>query len=336
LKILSLKRGAEQRGSGSRSRRFETEHAQLRNSYFFMHDRLLNYLCDPNDGSELRLHAFSTHLGATRDGVLTSQSGRFYAVQDGIPTLFADELRPDDSAFVERYEGQLRELGCELKPGQSKTGDYARIESERRARDEQAQDYDAMVSLKALSVFENPVYKRAMSKETESPLLEAGCGTGRLTGLFAEIAPEVVAVDMSRESIVRNRARHFARTFHPVFYVHADLTHLPLKTEKFGRCAHAGVYEHIPSRELRLQFLEHARRVLKPEGTLMLSAYRYGGLTKIWQKEGEHLGGIPFFRFSEEELREEVETQFDIEEFRANLAIYMSMVVATPKTQAAN
>jgi SAM-dependent methyltransferase/uncharacterized protein YbaR (Trm112 family) len=296
-----------------------------------MQDRLLNYLCDPNDGSELQLHAFSTHLGATRDGVLTSASGRFYVVQDGIPTLFADALRPDDSAFVERYEGQLRELNCEFKPLESKSGDFARIESERRARDEQAQDYDAMLSLKALSVFENPVYKRALSKETDSPLLEAGCGTGRLTGLFAEIAPEVVAVDMSRESIVRNRARHFARTFHPVFYVHADLTHLPLKSHKFGRVAHAGVYEHIPSRELRLQFLEHARRVLQVDGTLMLSAYRYGGLTQLFEKQGEHAGGIPFLRFSGDELREEVETQFQIEEFRANLAVYMSMVVATPK-----
>ncbi len=297
-----------------------------------MQDRLLNYLCDPNDGSELESHTFSTHLGAVRDGVLKSASGRWYVVQDGIPTLFADALRPDDSAFIARYDDQLRELRCEFKPRESKTGDYARIESERRARDEQAQDYDAMLSLKALAVFENPVYKRAMSKETESPLLEAGCGTGRLTGLFAEIAPEVVAVDMSRESVVRNRARHFARTFHPVFYVHADLTHLPLKAEKFGRVAHAGVYEHIPSRELRLQFLEHARRVLTPQGTLMLSAYRYGGLTKMWEKEGEHPGGIPFFRFSPDELRDEVETQFEIEELRKNLAIYMSMVVAKPKS----
>ncbi len=296
-----------------------------------MQDRLLNYLCDPNDGSDLELHSFSTHLGATRDGVLISGTGRFYVVQDGIPTLFADALRPDDAEFVARYEGQLRELGCEFKPAEAKSGDFARIESERRARDDQAQDYDAMVSLKALSLFENPVYKRAMSKETDSPLLEAGCGTGRLTGLFAEIAPEVVAVDMSRESIVRNRARHFARTYHPVFYIHADLTHLPLKSHTFGRCAHAGVYEHIPSRELRLQFLQHARRILQGNGTLMLSAYRYGGVTKLFDKEGEHAGGIPFFRFSQEELRNEVESEFDIEEFRANLGIYMSMVVATPK-----
>jgi len=296
-----------------------------------MQDRLLNYLCDPNDGSELRLHPFSTHLGATRDGVLTSDAGRWYVVQDGIPTLFADALRPDDSAFIQRYEAKLRALGCEFKAAPEKSSDFARIETERRTRDEQAHDYDALLSLKLLHLFETPAYKRAMSRETDSPLLEAGCGTGAFTGLFAQFAPEVVAVDMSRESLVRNRARHFARTFHPVFYVHADLTHLPIKTGAFGRCAHVGVYEHIPSRALRLQFLEHARRALKPDGTLLLSAYSYSGLTRFLEHEGEHEGGIPFQRFTPAELREEVESEFQIEEFRANLGVYMSMLTASPK-----
>ncbi len=298
-----------------------------------MQDRLLTYLCDPNDGGALELHAFSSHLGATRDGVLRNpHTGRWFVVQDGIPTLFADALRPDDSAFVARYEPKLRALGCQFTPTVAqKSGDFARIESERLARDEQAEDYDAMWTMKALSVFETPVYKRAMNVDTDTPLLEAGCGTGRLTGLFAELAPEVVAVDMSRESVVRNRARHFARTHHPVHYVHADLTHLPLQSGKFGRCAHAGVYEHIPSRDLRLQFLAHAARTLSPNGTLMLSAYRHGGLTKLFEKEGEHEGGIPFLRFSEAELREEVETHFRISQFRENVGVYMSMVVAHPR-----
>jgi ubiquinone/menaquinone biosynthesis C-methylase UbiE len=179
-----------------------------------------------------------------------------------------------------------------------------------------------------LALFEIPSYKKALSFETSSPLLEAGCGTGRLTHIFAQIAPEVVGVDMSRASLVRNRVRHHARTFNPVHYVHADLTHLPLRDAVFGRCAHAGVYEHIPSRDLRLQFLSHARRTMKSGGTLMLSAYRYGGLTKWLEKEGEHDGGIPFFRFSPEELKEEVSTAFSVEKFVANLGIYMSMVVA--------
>jgi SAM-dependent methyltransferase/uncharacterized protein YbaR (Trm112 family) len=295
-----------------------------------MHQRLMDFLADPHDGGSLSLHTFEGRDDQTRDGILLNDAtGRWYVIQDGIPTLFVDALRPDDAAFVRRYETPLKKLGCEVKvPEGEKEGDFGRIESERRARDEQAEDYDRMISMKALGLIEIPQYKRALSQETNSVLLEAGCGTGRLTHIFAQIAPEVVGVDMSRESLVRNRVRHHARTFNPVHYVHADLTHLPLKDAVFGRCAHAGVYEHIPSRDLRLQFLSHARRTMKSGGVLMLSAYRYGGLTKLFEKEGEHDGGIPFFRFTPDELKGEVETAFQVEKFVPNLGVYMSMVIA--------
>lgn len=294
-----------------------------------MHQRLMDFLADPHDGGPLTLHTFEGRDDHTRDGVLLHESsGRFYVIQDGIPTLFIDALRPDDAAFVHRYAARLRALGCDKTSGAEKAGDLARIDGERRARDEQAEDYDRMISMKLLGLVEIPQYKAALSEETASPLLEAGCGTGRLTHVFAQIAPDVVAVDMSRQSLVRNRVRHHARTYNPVHYVHADLTHLPLRDAVFGRCAHAGVYEHIPSRELRLQFLAHARRTMKEGAILMLSAYRYGGITRFFEKEGEHDGGIPFFRFTPEELREEVETAFRVEKLRPNLGVYMSMVVA--------
>ena len=294
-----------------------------------MQERLLDFLADPHDGGPLTLHAFETHLDETRDGVLLNpRSGDWYVIQDGIPTLFVRDLRPDDGQFARRYQTQLRALGCEVKQAPHKSGgDFARIESERRARDEQAEEYDQLLSMKALGVVEIPVYKYAMSADTASPLFEAGCGTGRLTHIFADIAPVVVAADMSRDSIKRNIARHHGRTRNPVHYVHCDLTHLPLQDNAFGRIANAGVYEHIPSRELRLQFLRHARRTMRVGGTLMLSAYRYGGVTKFFEKEGEHDGGIPFFRFTPEELKTEVATSFHIEKFISNLGVYMSMIV---------
>ena len=294
-----------------------------------MQAQLLDFLADPHDGGPLTLHAFETHLDSTRDGVLLNpRTGDWYVIQDGIPTLFVRDLRPDDGAFVRRYERQLRDLGCEIESADRElSGDFARIESERLARDEQAQDYDQMLSMKALGLIEVPVYKTVLGADDDSPLFEAGCGTGRLTHVFAEIAPVVVAADMSRDSIVRNRARHHGRTRNPVFYVHCDLTHQPFRDDAFGRCANAGVYEHIPSRELRLEFIKHTRRTMRHGGTLLLSAYRYGGVTKFFEKEGEHDGGIPFFRFTPEELKAEVGTQFHIEKFVSNLGIYMSMIV---------
>jgi SAM-dependent methyltransferase/uncharacterized protein YbaR (Trm112 family) len=304
-----------------------------------MNESLVPLLADPNDGGPLELRAFSGDGGQTRDGVLINpQSRRWYPIRDGIPTLFGDELRQsgalaeEDAEFAARFQAELEEAGCKIeeRPATAET-DFERMESERRARDEQAEYYDKMLSLKIYERIEIPAYRQALGQEYSAPLLEAGCGTGRFTGVFAELAPEVIAVDMSRRSILRNRMRHAGKTVAPVHYVHADLTHLPIADGAVARVAHCGVYEHIPSVALRQQFLSHARRALRPHGRLLLAAYRYGGLTRLFEKEGEHAGGIPFVRFTEEELRAEVEPFFEIKKFQANLGIYMSLLVAEPR-----
>jgi len=304
-----------------------------------MNPVLVPTLADPNDGGALELHAFE---GAddVREGVLLNPaSGRWFPVHDGIPSLFVDALRTggladDDALFAERFEKPMRDAGCRLDEESAAHShvDFTRIESERRARDEQAEDYDKMWSMRVYRRIETPAYRRALTQDVpidaNLPLLEAGCGTGRFTQLFAGLAAGVTAIDMSRDSILRNRVLCAGRTASPVHYIHADLTHLPLQNALFGAVAHCGVYEHIPSRAMREQFLQHARRVMAPGGALLLSAYRYGGLTKIFEQEGEHDGGIPFKRFTEAELRSEVETCFHIEKFRPSLGVYMSMLVA--------
>lgn len=307
-----------------------------------MNPSLLNWLADPNDGGSLELHAFEGTDSDVREGVLVNiGTGRWYPIRDGIPTLFGDELRKgglgdEDAVFAARFEKRMRDTGALIDDSAKRTeGDFARIESERRARDEQAEDYDRMFSLKFYERIETPVYKRALTVDVPCdqslPLLEAGCGTGRFTGLFSGIGAGVAAVDMSRDSILRNRVRHAGRTASTVHYIHADLTHLPLKDGIFGSVAHCGVYEHIPSEQMRKDFLKHAVRALTPNGSFLLSAYRYGGLSKMFGKEGEHAGGIPFKRFTEDELRGEVEPFINIEKFRANLGVYMSMIVGRPK-----
>ncbi len=352
-----------------------------------MNTRLLPLLRDPNDQAPLELHAFAAEPGFTsaqaapsgpsvdftasrvREGVLVQpQTGRWYPIEDGLPSLFADALRVGgqrerEAAFAHRHRSLFRELGLSSDEGSSSSqgssqgsahgsgnsngsgssDDFARIDSERAARDEQAEAYDAMPALRALELFERPAYTRAIENalggalpgaQGSLPLLEAGCGTGRHTGFFAQACDELVAVDMSRDSIERNRVRHAGRTRATIHFVHADLTHLPLRSASFCATAHCGVYEHIPSRELRQQFLEHARRTLSPGGTLLLSAYRYAGLARLFEKQGEHAGGIPFVRFTQAELRAEVEPFFEIKAFRENLAIYMSMLTAAPRAQA--
>ena len=297
-----------------------------------MNFKLIEYLADPHDAGALALHIFEGDEQQARAGVLLNEAtGRWYPIRDAVPSLFIDDLREDNPHWIEKFRGPLEKLGCKLPSREQTGGDIARIATERKARDEQAEDYDKMLAIKVLNSFERPAYKRVLGGLKSTLLLEAGCGTGHFTGLFSSYSAETVAIDMSRDSILRNITRWTGKTDNTVYYVHADLTHLPLKSKIFDTVAHVGVYEHIPSRQLREQFLEHANRVMKTESTLLLSAYRYAGLTKFFEKEGEHAGGIPFFRFTEEELRAEVEKYFQIDQFKKNLGVYMSMVVGRPK-----
>jgi SAM-dependent methyltransferase/uncharacterized protein YbaR (Trm112 family) len=297
-----------------------------------MNSKLTEYLADPHDGGALELHIFEGDDRQVRAGVLlNTASGKWYPIRDAIPSLFIDDLREDDPRWIEKFRAPLEKLGCALPSREETSGDLARIISERKARDEQAEEYDKMLAIKMLNAFERPAYRKVLESRRSTLLLEAGCGTGHFTGLFSSCADETVAVDMSRDSIARNLTRWTGKTASTVHYVHADLTHLPLQSQIFDTIAHVGVYEHIPSRQLREQFIAHASRVLKRDGTLLLSAYRYNGLTKRFEKEGEHDGGIPFFRFTEAELRQEIEPRFEITQFKENLGVYMSMVVGKPR-----
>src|SRR5690606_12229864 len=121
-----------------------------------MNKTLLPLLADPNDGQPPELRAFSGDEREVRDGVLVKpQSHRWYPIRDGIPSSFGDELRhsgaraEEDAAFAARFADELQAAGCAVAERKAASeADFTRMESERRARDEQAEYYDKMLSLK--------------------------------------------------------------------------------------------------------------------------------------------------------------------------------------------
>ena len=117
-----------------------------------MNPRLLGLLADPNDGGALELHTFEGDEAETRSGVLLNpHTGRWYPIRDGILTLFADALREGDESFTAHFHDAMVAVGCRTEPlsatAVNAARDFERIESERRARDEQAEDYDRMISM---------------------------------------------------------------------------------------------------------------------------------------------------------------------------------------------
>ena len=54
--------------------------------------------------------------------------------------------------------------------------------------------------------------------------------------------------------------------------------------------------------------------VLKSGGVLTLSAYKHSIFTRLFaQKEGEHDGGIPYFRFTQKELKTLLKSEFSVQ-----------------------
>jgi SAM-dependent methyltransferase len=152
-----------------------------------------------------------------------------------------------------------------------------------------------MLGLKFYERIETPTYRRGLSEYSKAalPLLEAGCGTGRFTGLFSELGSEVVAVDMSRDSILRNRVRHAGKTASPIHYVHADLTHLPLGS-RYLAAWRTAVFTSI-SRRAPCGNSSSTMRVVRCSRAA-LCCFRLivtAASPRLFGKEGEHAGGIP-------------------------------------------
>jgi SAM-dependent methyltransferase len=247
-----------------------------------MHPSLLPHLFSPDEGGSLTLTAESQEGEEILSGVLTDAAGREYPIVDGIPCLLPSCL----------LDAQRSEMA---------------------ARDAQVVDYDRMHFLNLFGRIEIPMTLRALRPRADDRLLEAGCGTGRMTTVFAGQVRELVAIDFSLESLRVNRRKLAARGVKNVHLVQADLCHLPFASASFNRIVSCQVLEHVPDEASRQAAVCELARVARPQSVLALSAYKHSLLTRLFgQKQGQHDGGIPFFRFTPDELRAVLRGGFEV------------------------
>lgn len=102
-------------------------------------------------------------------------------------------------------------------------------------------------------------------------VLEIGCGTGRITRLFAPPADRVAAVDLSPDML--RRARREAPLGPDVHLVRADALDLPLPARFDLAIAANGVFSHLLRDDERLRAARELRRALRPGGTAVVDAF---------------------------------------------------------------
>jgi ubiquinone/menaquinone biosynthesis C-methylase UbiE len=109
-------------------------------------------------------------------------------------------------------------------------------------------------------------------------VLDLGCGNGRYYPFFMEQKADYIGTDNSGELIKEAKKKYPQAEF-----ITADALNLPFAENYFDAIFSVAVLHHIPSKELRLKFLQEARRALKPKGFLILTVW------KPYRKKGRRL-----------------------------------------------
>ena len=97
--------------------------------------------------------------------------------------------------------------------------------------------------------------------------LDAACGEGYGSALLAESGVTVKGVDISEQAIAHARQRYGSQQ--GVEFDVADCTRLPFKDNEFDRVVSFETLEHMEAHD---ELLAEFRRVLKPDGFLILSS----------------------------------------------------------------
>ena len=190
-------------------------------------------------------------------------------------------------------------------------------ERERRFRSQESGWYDDLYA-GYTDIVEVPSVVRRLGRPF-GPILDAGCGTGRITEALVPMGQPIVAVDYSEVCLRRMQERTAGAR---VLAVQADLRNLPLRSGVMAAAVSIEVHSHLRDGN-RQQYLSEVARVLAPGAPLAISTLNYNVVFRAWKalgnetaREGERIFGndYPYRRFDREEFRRELSAHFDVEE----------------------
>lgn len=105
-------------------------------------------------------------------------------------------------------------------------------------------------------------------------VLDLGCGAGRFYEFFKDKNIKYIGLDNSEKFITIARAKYPQLQF-----LLGDGLNLPFSDNYFDKVYSIALLHHIPSQKARLKIIKEAKRVLKPDGLLILTVWN------LWQRK---------------------------------------------------
>lgn len=190
-------------------------------------------------------------------------------------------------------------------------------ERERRFRGQESADYDDLYAGYTDAV-EVPSVMRRVGWPA-GPILDAGCGTGRITRALVELGQPIVAVDYSEDCLRRMQRRCAGAR---VLAVQSDLRSVPVRSGAMAAVTCLEVHQHVRDAD-RDRLLSELARVLAPGAALVISTFNYNAVFRAWAllgndgaRRGEHVLGndYPYRRFERSEFAAELAAHLEVEE----------------------
>jgi SAM-dependent methyltransferase len=138
--------------------------------------------------------------------------------------------------------------------------------------------YDALAfqTVDASGAAHDVEFFRRLAAETGGPILEIGCGTGRVTMPLAADGHEIVGIDLSAPMLAiaeAHRAALPAETAARITYQRADLATLDLGREFALVIAPSRVFQFMLTTAAQREALRALRSHLRPDGRLVLDLF---------------------------------------------------------------
>ena len=136
----------------------------------------------------------------------------------------------------------------------------------------------------------------------EDVILDAGCGTGRISIRIAPLIRRLICVDFSTDSLLILQKKLPSDLYSRVHCITADLSKMPIRGNSFNKIVSVQVIQHIPSHEKRLSVLRTFHELLQKGGHLVFTVFRWNGAVWI-NKEGYYAEKLYRYAFEADEIK---------------------------------